>query len=190
MKHESESLTPTQSLELITFMIQQAKGNVQRNRFHYLLWGWVTVIANLGMFTLYKLDYAHPYIVWLITIPAWGVSIYKVLTTQKLVSNSTHLDKISGALWLSYGVVIFTIVAFGGKINFQISPLILLFTAIPTFVSGMILRYSWLKVGGVVFWIGGIICFLLPKEIQPLVAGLALLFGYLIPGYKLKSTAA
>jgi hypothetical protein len=190
MKHETAPLNPTESLELITFMIQQAKGNVQRNRFHYLLWGWVTVLANFGMFILYKLEFEHPYIVWLITIPTWGVSIYKVIIARKMTSASTHLDKISGALWLSYGVVVFTIIAFGSKINFQISPLILLFTAIPTFVSGMILRYNWLKMGGLVFWIGGIICFFLPIDIQPLVAGLAMLSGYLVPGYKLKSTGA
>jgi hypothetical protein len=188
MKEQAETFTPIQSLELITRMIEQAKGNAQRNSFHFLLWGWVIIVANIGMFALYQIDYERPYIVWLITIPAWLVTLYKVFTGRTEASYSTHLGTISTSLWLSYGVTIFTLVAFGAKINFQISPLILLITAVPTFVSGIIMKFNWLKFGGLTFWLGGIISFMLPLSSQPLVAAVCILLGYLIPGYRLKST--
>ena len=188
MKPESENFTPVQSIELITYMIQQAKGNVQRNSFHFLMWGWVTLAANLGMFILYQVDYAHPYIVWVITIPAWFLSLYKGMKSRQVSPTRSHLDQISGSLWICYGVAIFTLVAFGSKINFQVNPIILLFTAIPTFVSGMILKFKFLKWGGVIFWIGGIACFFVSYEIQSLIAAVTILFGYLIPGYGLKNT--
>ena len=71
MKHESGDLTAKESLDLITAMIHEAKGQVQRNNFFFLLWGWVVVLANLGMYALYQIAYSRPYVVWLITIPAW-----------------------------------------------------------------------------------------------------------------------
>ncbi len=39
MENKNESLNPQQSLDLITAMIEQAKGSVQKSSFHFLLWG-------------------------------------------------------------------------------------------------------------------------------------------------------
>lgn len=186
MKTESEHLSAQQSLDIITTMIKQAKGNAQKNGFHFLLWGWVIMIANLGMFTLLKWEYSHPYVVWLVTIPAWIISLYKGFKTEKAEHVTTHLDKVSLCLWISFGICLFTLVGFGAKINYQLNPLIITISAIPTFVSGVVLRFKPLMWGGVAFWIFGIISFLTPSETQPLIGAVAILCGYLIPGYLLK----
>jgi hypothetical protein len=186
MKSESENLTAQQSLDIITTMIQQAKGKVQKNGFHFMLWGWVVVIANLGMYTLTRLDYPYPYIVWSITIPAWVISLYKGYKDGRSENATSHLDLVTLALWVTFGVCVFTIVAFGNKINFQINPLIITISSIPTFVSGVVLRYKPLMLGGASFWIFGIIAFLVPRETQPLIGAVAVLCGYLVPGYLLK----
>jgi hypothetical protein len=186
MKTPSENMSPAESLDLITEMIHQAKGNVQKNSFYFLLWGWVVVLANLGMFTLTLLEYPRPYIVWAITIPAWLVSMYYGFRQGKSESKSTHLDRISAALWICYATSIFTLIGFGYKINFQLNPVIVLFSAVPTFVSGIILRFKPLLVGAVCLWVLGIIGFLVPMYIQPLVGAGAIVIGYLVPGYILK----
>src|SRR5687767_10607667 len=138
MKSESENLTAQQSLDIITAMIQEAKGKARRNAFHFLLWGWVIVLANLGMYALIKFDYPYPFIVWGITIPAWIISLYKGFKRQREQQASTHFDKISIWLWVSFGITAFTIVAFGSKLNFQINPLIITICSMPTFVSGVL----------------------------------------------------
>jgi hypothetical protein len=186
MKDETENMTAQQSLDIITAMIMQAKGNVQRNNFYFLLWGWVVAIANIGMYTLERIGYEHPYIVWAITIPAWIYTLYKVFKTGKVQTTVTHFDRISGWLWISFGITIFCVVIFGGKINYQINPVILVMSAIPTVVSGIILKFRPLIVGGVSFWIFGIVAFLVSADIQPLIGASAIISGYLIPGYLLK----
>lgn len=98
----------------------------------------------------------------------------------------THLDKITMWLWLSFGLIIATLVVFGHAINYQLNPVILLVSAIPTFVSGIVLRFTPLVVGGISFWIFAIICFLSPATIQSLLGAAAIICGYLIPGYLLK----
>jgi hypothetical protein len=184
---EPENLSAQQSLSIITSMIDQAKGNVQRNSFYFLLWGWVVALANLGMFALSMLDYQRPYIVWVITIPAWIYTIYRSIKQNADKSASTHFDRISASLWMCYAICIFTVVAFGYKINFQIGPIILIMSAVPTFVSGIILRFKPLMIGGILFWVFGIISFLVPNEMQSLAGAVAILCGYLVPGYILKN---
>jgi hypothetical protein len=186
MKQEPDTLTAEQSLDLIAQMIRQAKGNVQRNNFYFLFWGWVIVIANIGMYTLIQLDYERPYIVWLITIPAWVFTLFKAFRQQKSKTITSHFDRISGFLWLSYGITIFVLVFFGSKINFQLNPIILLVSAIPTIVSGTILNFRPLIIGGITFWLSGVVGFLVEVETQPLVGAVGIICGYLIPGYLLR----
>jgi hypothetical protein len=186
MKNESESLSAQQSLDLIAGMILQAKGNARRNNFFFLFWGWVVMGAYLGMYVLARLEYAHPYIVWLITIPAWIFTLFKAFRDRKRERTTTHFDRISGQLWLCYGVTVFSLVVFGFKINYQLNPIILLISAIPTIVSGVILNFRPFVIGGVIFWIAGILSFLVTPQTQPLIGAFAILCGYLIPGYRLK----
>lgn len=186
MKTESEHLSAQQSLEIITAMIKQAKGTAQKNGVHFLLWGWVIMVANIGMYVLTKLNYPYPYIVWLVTVPAWIISLYRGFKQGRSERVTTHLDTISLWLWVCFGICIFTLVAFGYKVNYQLNPLIVIISAIPTFVSGIVLRFKPLMMGGAAFWIFGIIGFLVPKEMQPLIGALAILCGYLVPGYLLK----
>lgn len=183
----SNELTANQSLELISRMIREAKGRVQANSFYYLLWGWVIVLANLGMFTLDRIGFERPYLIWLITIPAWIISIVWGFRNRRSSTTATHFERVSSALWFSLGVVIFTLVAFGSKINYQLGPIILMISAIPTFTSGVILKFKPLVAGGVLFWIAGIVSFLLPREFQPLVGAVAITCCYLVPGYMIKN---
>lgn len=187
MKADSENLTAQQSLDIITSMIRQAKGKVQKNGFYFMLWGWVVVAADIGMYTLTKLDYPHPYIVWSITIPAWIISLYKGFRDGRSENVTSHLDMVTMWLWVCFGVVVFTLVGFGYKLNFQINPLIILVSSIPTFVSGVVLKFKPLMFGGASFWVFGIIGFLTPMEAQPLIGAVAIICGYLVPGYLLKS---
>lgn len=176
-------LTAEESLDIITNMINEAKSKVQRNGFYFLLWGWVVALANLGMYILYQIDYPYPFIVWSITIPAWIISMVRGFREGKTPGAKSHLDLISTWLWLSFGITIFILIAFGRTINFNLNPVILTVSAIPTFLSGMLIRFRPLVFGGVAFWAFGIVSFLLPKETQPLIGAIAVICGYLVPGY-------
>jgi hypothetical protein len=186
MKTETENLSANQSLDIITQMINQAQGNVRGSSFHFLLWGWVVALANLGMFTLIQLNYSMPYIVWLITIPAWLTSMfygYKRGQEKRIV---THIDKISMWIWISYGICIFTLVFFGNSIHWNLNPVILLMTVVPTFISGIVIRFKPLVLGGISIWFFAIVCFLVDYQYQYLVGAIAVVAGYLIPGYMLR----
>ena len=191
MKDESKNLSAEQSLALITGMIRQAQGNISYNTRYILLWGWCIAIAHFSMYGLIKFtDYRYPYFVWLITIPATIITIIMAVKESHEKVTYSHLDQITMWVWISLFFIIGPVIGFAYKIHFQINPLILLFTAFPTFITGIILRFKPLVFGGISFWIIALLCFVVDKQTQPLLGGIAVILGYLIPGYMLKNSKA
>ncbi|MDD1443810.1 hypothetical protein MEO93_26385 [Dolichospermum sp. ST_sed3] len=190
MNSEKETLTPEQSLEVITSMIRQAKGNMQKNSFYFLLWGWTIVIANLGVYFLIQFDIPNPYLMFLITIVAAIVSIIYGTQQGKRAATQTHLDIIYKWLWMGFGITCFIFWFFGKQISWQINPVLITLLGVPTFISGTMLRFKPLMFGGVSFWVFGSVLFLVNTEVQFLLAALAVTIGYLVPGYLLKKSEA
>lgn len=190
MESTDKNLSVQESLDLITTMIRQAKDNIQKNSFYFLLWGWVVVLAHIGVFILLQTGYPKPYLIWLITIPAAFISMYYGYRSDKKRGHTTIIGQIILWIWVSFGITILSLIFFGADINYQLNPLILLVSAIPTLVSGVVMRFRPLVLGGVLFWIAGIACFLVPMEFQNLIAAAAVVTGYLIPGYQLKTKQA
>lgn len=188
---DKNDLSAQQSLDLITSMIRQAKGNVQKSGFYFLLWGWTIVIANLGVYFMLEFTaIENPFIMFSITIPAAIISMFYGMKQGKNLAASTLLDSIHMWLWIGFGINCFIIAAFGGKTNYQINPVIITMCAVPTFVSGIMLKFKPLVMGGSLFWVFGVICFMVDPKMQFLVAALAVTLGYLVPGYMLKKSEA
>jgi hypothetical protein len=188
MNHDKDQLTPEQSLEVITSMIRQAKGNMQKNSFYFLLWGWTIVIANLGVYILIQFDIPNPHLMFLITIVAAIFTIIYGFRPGKLKMTPTHLDQIHQWLWMGFGITCFIFWFFGKQIGWQINPVVITLCGVPTFISGFMLRFKPLMVGGISFWIFGCIIFLVDPETQFLLAAFAVAIGYLVPGYLLKKS--
>jgi hypothetical protein len=187
MSDKSENFTAEQSLELISGMIRQAKGNVSYNSKYFLLWGWCIALADLGMYSLMRFtDYNRPYLVWLISIPAVFVTIYFAMQEKRQSATLTVVERMIMWMWIVFFFIMGPVIAFGYKINYQINPLILLMTAFPTAVTGIVLRFRPLIFGGVGFWVFAMLAFVVDAQTQPLIGALAMVAGYLIPGYLLK----
>lgn len=185
---EEQNLTSEQRIAIIEQMIHTAKGNISDGSFHFLLWGWVVALANLGHYlAVVYTNYSHPELIWIICIPAAIISgIYGYKQGEKAIV-STYTDRISKWLWVGLFPCIIIIIFFGSKINFMINPIIMLFTGYVTFQSGIIIKFKPLVIGGIIFCIASIIGFLIPNENQALVSAVAVILGYLVPGYQLKS---
>lgn len=189
MDTENNNLTAQQSLDIITSMIRQVKGNISYNSFYFLLWGWTIVIANLGVFILIRFtDVENPTTVFMITVLAAIISVIHSARQSKTMQTKTLLDSVNMWIWIGYGITCFTIVAFGNKTNWQINPIVITMASVPTFATGIMLRFKPLMFGGVALWLFGIVLFLLPSDWQFLISAIAITLGYLVPGYMLKKS--
>lgn len=183
-----KELTKDESLDLIMDMIGQAKRNIAKGgSFYFLLWGWVVMLANLGHYLLDKFDlYDQPHIVWVITIPAGIVSTIYGARQGRNARVKNHLDRLYGLLWISVAVSVLTLLLFVGDVNTNVNAIMLLFSGLGTIMSGFMLRFKPLILGGIALWISSIIAFTLPITDQYLVGTFGVFAGYLIPGYLLK----
>ena len=68
-----------------------------------------------------------------------------------------------------------------------VAPYILLMAGFPTFISGFLIKFRPLIAGGICFWIIAIVIHFAGPSFYPLGTALAMLIGYLFPGYMLKN---
>lgn len=183
-----KSLTNEESLRIITEMIGKAKRETAGDGgFQLLLWGWVIAICNLGHYLLAKLAFERPYLVWVLVIPAVLLSFWKGYQLASRSQVKSHISQVVSQLWVIVFVGIVITLAFMPTIGFYQNPIILILAGIGMFVMGALIRVNIVKAGGVLLLVAAVIAFLLPVSEQYLLAGIAMVLGYLVPGYYLKN---
>ncbi len=185
---DPKSLSNEESLRIITQMIQTAKGNLKGSSFYFLLWGWVGTLGNLGHFLLIQFsDIEYPSAIWLITVPAWIISLlygYRQSAKEKV---RTYSDTLIAWLWMGFSVCA-VILIFSGRFNELIPATILMIAGLATFMTGLILKYKPLVYGGSSFWVFSAMALHVEPVYGLLISAVAIVVGYLIPGYILRST--
>lgn len=188
METEEKNLNSKESLDLIADMIRQAKGNIRGEYMFFLIWGWTVTIACVLQYILISFKAAaHPEIAWLVMIPAFIYSFWYGYRKGKTAKVTTYTDTIYGHVWLAFLVSYFIILFFMKSLNFNINPLILILAGASTYLSGIVIRFKALIYGGIILWASAVINFLITDELQLLITAAAIVLGYLVPGYCLRS---
>ncbi len=183
-----KELSSKESLAIITDMITKAKKEAAGDGgFQILLWGWVVSCCNFGQYALEKGGYSTPYVVWLLIVPTVLVSIVWGKGKSRRTKIKTHLDEVMNLLWIGIFVGIMIVLTAMPKLGFNHSPVILILAAIGMFTTGSLIQVRAVKFGAATLALGAIIGFQLQPSEQCLVSGLAILLGYLVPGYYLKN---
>ena len=185
-----ENMTHEESLKIISSMITQAKVNIRQGSFHLLFWGWLIFFCSISDYLLYQLsDYHNSYYVWLFVIPGIFVSMIYGFRSGRKAKFFTYADTLYMWTWIAF--MISSVVLFVLLIDRMESfgPFILMLAGFPTFMSGIILKFRPLVIGGIIFWTLSIIAGFVGPDIAPLAMPLAVVSGYLIPGYLLKRKA-
>lgn len=184
-----KSLSSQESLALITQMINQSKQNYNKSSFYFLLWGWVVVVADLGHYYLMEFtSYSHPYIVWLITIPAWiACAIYGSRQSNR-AKVKTHMDSIYQTVWIAFAFPVCVVIFGGGIIGpNNITGLIMLMAGYALVITGKVLKFRPIFYGGLVLWAAALLALYFNDSSQYLIGAIGIALGYLVPGYMMKS---
>ncbi|MCJ7446821.1 MAG: hypothetical protein MUO72_03935 [Bacteroidales bacterium] len=188
MENTEKMMTGEESLKIITDMINKTKVNIRQGSFHLLFWGWLIFICSLSEYLLYKFtDLSNAWYVWLFVIPGVFVSLIYGFVTGRKEKAHTYAEMLYMWTWIGFmfaAIVLFIVLARSME---SIAPFILLLAGIPTFISGFIIKFKPLIVGGITFWILALVAHFAGPSIAPLAVPVAMLTGYLIPGYMLKS---
>jgi hypothetical protein len=186
--HDSE-LTPLQGLQMITEVISKTKDNLREHSYCFLLWGWLIAAASFLFFALHEYTSFSLYFLPFPILAAAGIFLTLRFYAGRRHAPETYLSYYLKRMWLVLGlgfVLVVVINVIGQDPPFTYT---LLIAGIGTLVSGLVLRFRPLVFGGILFLLCSIASVVTPDRYKPLLQGIAVLFGYLIPGYRLKRSS-
>jgi hypothetical protein len=187
MENEEKMMTGEESLRIISEMIYRTKVNIQQGSFQLLFWGWLILACSLSDYVLMNFaGYAHHYYVWFLAIPGGVVSMVYGFVNGRKAKVHTYADRLYMWVWMGFLCSFLVLFTIHSKRLDTVSQYILMLVGFPTFLSGIIIKFKPLIIGGIIFWIIAIIVSFAGPSIAPLGMPVAIIAGYLIPGYMLK----
>ncbi len=191
MENEEKLMTGEESLKVITSMINKTRVNVTQSSFHLLFWGWLIFACSLSEFLLWRFtDYTNAWYVWFFVIPGVFVSMIYGFTKGRKASVHTYAEGIYVWVWMAFLIASVVLFIVHSSQMESISKYILLVAAMPTFISGIVLKFKPLIWGGVSMWVLALAAHFGGDIISGLAVPAAMLTGYLIPGYILRRTGS
>jgi hypothetical protein len=185
----NSELTPQESLRLIEGMIGQARRSFSRMSFYFLLWGVLLIAAMIATYLLQdNVKGWHNGAPWGVAGALGGIisAIHGARESKREVV-SNPMDSTIGWLWGAFVITMLLLIAFTVVGRTDATVAITMLTGLPTFLTGQIMRFRPLQMGGVLFWVAGIAMLVLRDPLATLVLYCAsMLLGYIIPGILLK----
>ena len=189
-----EKFFPEESLRLIEDMINTAKNRFSEDGQLYLVWGWTVFVCSLVQFVLIHF-YQSPYhyMVWVLSIGVWIYMFFYLRRKQKREKVRTYADTLLAYVWLTFVILIFFLAFLigrvtGGEYFLHITPILLAVYGMPVFLSGIILRFRPLVLGGIGCWVLCVVALFIPGfDYQFLMVPVCMLVAWIIPGYLLRS---
>lgn len=182
-----KNMSNEESFQIITSMIEAARKEVRDNGSWFLLWGWLVFIACGLHFILLKSGYDKPWLAWML-MPAGGViSVIKGIREEKQQRVKTYVDTFMNYVLIAFLVSLLFVLVNMQHLGLSTYPMVMMVYGIWLFVSGGVLEFKPLIYGGVLNWILAFVAFWFSFDDQLVILAAAVLFGYIVPGYMLRS---
>jgi Flp pilus assembly protein TadB len=191
MENEDQPLSHTQSLGIIEQMIAAAKNEHREKGDGWLLWGWLLFIASV-LSAVFMKTALPQYIGWTWTgvlVVGFSLMLYFYFTRKKKEEVTTYvqglLNKFSTGFFISLLVLVAASNLSGSSFSFGYYYVLYAFWM---FIHGSAIRFQPLIIGAIVNWAAAIAIFVTPDFFYKMViSAIAILVGYLIPGYMLRN---
>jgi hypothetical protein len=187
--HEQE-FSPQDSLSLIESMINKAKNRFNENGHLYLLWGWVILLCSLVSFvSVYFYGSFKPLqYIWMLTFPTIIYQSIYLARKKKSATVKTYADEITGQVWLAFVMMGFIsgVIIYKTGMPELFNPVILMLYGMPTFLSGVIIKFTPLRAGAFCCWALAVASVFIPSEFSFLLIAAAVVAAWIVPGYLLR----
>ncbi|MCF8360438.1 MAG: hypothetical protein K9H26_16925 [Prolixibacteraceae bacterium] len=189
----SDSLNETQSLLVIKEMINVSKNKFKRDGILFIVWGWIlffngfflNYLTNIFVTTHQIMRIVHVLRI-LLPVAAIGYSIYYIFSQRKKVQ--TYIGISLRYVWISLFIclVLTNMILFHGLQEFRPElqhPVFMVFIAFAVTITGGILRYRLIIIGGIVFASLAITASYFELHEQILIESIAWVIAFIIPGH-------
>jgi hypothetical protein len=185
----NDNLSRNDSLQLIESMINKAKNQFNENGTLYLLWGYTILLCCGVQFIMqYFFKSDKSYYVWFVTWAVVAYQIYFIAKRKKEEKVRTYTDSIIGVVWICFAVALFLLlfILSAYKAQVAINPVILVLYGIPTVLSGAIIKFRPLMIGGACCWALAFAAPFTGTAYQYLLLCAAVIAAWIIPGHLLR----
>ena len=205
MTPSEKQMTEKESLDLITQMINKAKDACHDTGIAAIMWG--TVIAVCALVRLSELHFRYnlPFDIYWLTFAAVLPQIYFSIKEKKKRKVKAYGDAFYDYLWVGFGICIFLVIYITGSMNSEweksaaqyqqltgqttsfrlyefTSSFFLLLYGLPTFVTGVSMKFKPMLWGGLLCWVCCILAIYTNIKIDLILIALSSIFAWLIPG--------
>ena len=182
---EEKNISATESIEIISRMIQSTRNTINEEFWFYILWGWSVLVAAISQYILIRLDFPMNFLPWVILMPLAGIASailgYRIGRKQRV---KTFVDEFLNYVWGAFGIAICIVIFFMGNKGWDFSqPVFILLYGIATFISGGALKFRPLKIGGLLCFPLCIGSIFVAQDVQLLFIAAAVIISYLVPGH-------
>lgn len=186
-QHTASSMTPEQGIRIIETMLSRTQQKLKDNGLLYRVWGYLVFLAALlhyyGIVVLQNQSFG---LVWAILMPIGGIATWYITRNEKKEQpvNSYLEDILKSVLTTFFVSLVFSLLFAQAFSTWNVSyAFLLLAYGSWLFISGELLRFRALKIGGIINWLSGAACFFIEGPQCLLVLAFAVLAGYIIPGH-------
>jgi len=185
-----ENFSPKESLLLIQSMIDRTKQAISDKSIYYLVWGWITFVACTGQFMLKHIyDYPKHYYVWWLVAPGLVFSVVYGAREDKKQKIKTYVGESIKFLWIGMGIAYLVLSMILSELGWDkpVFPFFIMLYGLGTFISGNIIKFRPLILGGICAFILAIVSTYASYDYQMLFGAGAILVSYIIPAYILRA---
>jgi hypothetical protein len=205
MTPTEEQLTEKESLDLIAQMINKAKDYCHDTGISAIMWGSLIAFCSLVKLSEIQLNYQLPFDIYLLTVIAVIPQLLINRKEKKARRVRSYDDAFMDTLWMAFGICIFLLVFIINVVSdawepvareystlsghapkfafFEfISPLFLILYGLPTFVTGLTMKFKPMLFGGIFCWVCCLITIYTNLKIDLILTALSAIFAWLIPG--------
>jgi len=186
-------LQAAEEIKLIRDMIGKTKQTAVDYWNIYICWGVVGILGVMGTYTLvFFKKYEWIWLNWIVFV-GFGL-VYTLLFVKKkgtkqrlkthIYTSISHLSMACGVSFMLVGFVfpLLDLYSYG-----VIPVLISLVAGIFSFVEGGILEWNFLKICGIVWWLGASGMLFVKEDFRTLLFVPLLIFGYFVPFFLVKA---
>lgn len=191
-KNTSDSFNETQSLLVIKEMIQVSKNKLKQDGILFIVWGWVLFFVSTtgyierGLALTFGVKKVLNVLGVALPLIALIFSVYYLIKESRKVQ--TYIGISLRYVWISLFVcmVLVNLIQFNvlHSINFELQhPIFMVLMAFAVTITGGILRYRLIIIGGVIFGILALTASYLKLQEQLLVESVAWIISFIVPGH-------
>jgi hypothetical protein len=180
---KNSTLTPEESLLLISKTIEETKTRFKENGHVFIFWGVLMLIVFGGQYILWQLD-LNKYMIWTVLLfPLGGFYMLYIWYTEMRKRPKTIIGNVLENIgWICGMNMMFMGLLFSDKLGEALGPVIIILCAIMIMVSGLSIRFKPMTIGGALTNLVGFGSFLIESDFHGYSMMLAALTGFIVPG--------